>query len=103
MKRRDLRLVSVLQAPRLRPFCDSHTESTVMASQLASNTRATSLAYSALVDPNDETIETEITEDMIELALEAVEHEQVWPFCGAVPVKARAPRRSADVIRFPGC
>ncbi len=61
------------------------------------------VAYSALVDPNDETIETEITEEMISSALEAVENEQVWPFCSDVPMVARTPRPTAEVIRFPGC
>lgn len=70
----------------------------------ASNTTLqSSIAYAAIVDPHDETIETEITEEMISLALEAVENEQIWPFCGAVPMVASAPRPSADIIRFPGC
>jgi len=61
-------------------------------------------AYAAVVDPYDETVETEITEEMISLAIEAIESEQqVWPFCSDVPMVARAPRPSAEIIRFPGC
>lgn len=103
MKTHKVQLVSVLHSQHIDLSRDSLLEGSSMASSLDSQAHDLPFDYTALVDPNDETIETEITKEMIELALEAVEREQVWPFCGATPMKASAPRRSADVIRFPGC
>ena len=57
---------------------------------------------SSLIDPHDETLETEITEEMISLALEAIESEQVWPYASDRTVVAQ-PVRTAQIIRFPGC
>ncbi len=88
-------LVSLLQVEREGVMPVADVESRSMAQH--------PVAYAAIVDPHDETIEVEITEEMISLALEAVESEQVWPFCGDVPMVARAPRPSAEIIRFPGC
>jgi len=53
-------------------------------------------------DPHDETLEIEITEDMVNLALEAVDDEQVWPYAADRRLVAR-PYRQARILRFPGC
>jgi len=60
------------------------------------------IACASLVDPHDETLEIEITEDMVNLALEAVDGEQVWPYAADPGLVAR-PCRCAQIIRFPGC
>jgi len=54
------------------------------------------------VDPHDETLEIEITEEMVNLALDAVEDEQTWPYTPDRGFVAR-PYRQARIIRFPGC
>ena len=96
-------LVSLLHVQRERTSNATESNSVMANSQGSTASVHHPVAYSAVVDPNDETIETEITDEMISLALEAVEHEQIWPFCGDVPVVAREPRPSAEIIRFPGC
>lgn len=60
------------------------------------------LTRSSLVDPHDETLETEITEEMVSLALEAIESEQIWPYAGDRALVAQ-PVRTAKILRFPGC
>lgn len=97
-------VVSLLHVKRKRTQRATESGEITMASSFGSNAAVHhSVAYSAIVDPHDETIETEITEEMISLALEAIEKEQVWPFRGDVPMVARKPRPTADIIRFPGC
>ena len=110
MNRSSRKLVNLLHVRNERPLPASELENMTMPFQSALPAPLVTspvaaqdpVAYAAVVDPNDETIETEITEEMISLALEAIESEQVWPFCSDVPMVARAPRPSAEIIPFPG-
>ena len=59
--------------------------------------------WAATLDPRDDTLEIEITDEMITLALAEIEREQVYPFrreADAPPPVAR-PVRKAEVIPFP--
>ena len=59
--------------------------------------------WAATLDPCDDTLEIEITDEMISHALAEIEREQVYPFrreSDAPPPVAR-PVRKAEVIPFP--
>ena len=62
---------------------------------------AGALTWAATVDPNDDTREIEITDEMVRLAIAEIEHEQIYPFVSGAAPLAR-PVRKADVIVFPG-
>ena len=60
------------------------------------------VTHGSLVDPHDDTLETEITEEMVSLALEAMDDQQIWPYAADRGLIAQ-PVRTAQIIRFPGC